>query len=177
MCVVAMPVRAEKPNLQTQLNAQLLRAAKHDTSLSDREKLFSRRCETIEKHVGFSDTPLGQSIEYSCKGMVIGVTLYAGADLGKHSPEKVAALFKEKLSNDFMTAEVFVKHDHEYGSAMAFLINGGSYTEDWADPLEALEFLDGMTAEARLIYFNNKQITSQQLVDWVKGSPPDNMKY
>ncbi len=67
------PVLAEivKPDLRTQLGAQILRAAKHDTSLTDHEKLFVHHCKTIEKYVGFSNTALDKAIEYSCNHMFL----------------------------------------------------------------------------------------------------------
>ena len=171
------PTVHAQADLQTFLGAELLRAAKHDTSMTDHEKLFVHRCATIEKHLGFSDTPLGRAIEYSCRGLVIGITLYAGKDLGKHSPEKVAGHFKSELSKQAMTSKVFIKHNHQHGTAMAFFINGKSVTADWVRPTKALKILEGIAGEARLIYFKNGQITAAQLGEWAKGRAPQQLMH
>jgi len=171
--LAAIPAHAENPGLKTILGAQLLRAADNTISADDYQKLSFNRCASLKKYVGFSDTPLGQATEYSCKGLNIGITLYAGKDLGKHSPEKVAQLFKSKLAEEAMTAEVFIKPNHEYGTVMAFFINGESYFNDYIIPMEAIKNIDTLAAEARLFYFKNEQITPHQLSEWIKyGKAP-----
>lgn len=97
----------------------ILHAAKVDKMLTDREKLFVYRCQTIAKYLVFSDTPTGKATKYSCDATV-GVAFYAGKDLGRHPPEKVAQYFIDELVKQNVKTEVFFKHDHEYGSSMAF---------------------------------------------------------
>lgn len=84
---------AAQYSFQAQLSAKLLRAARHDTSLSDKEKLTTHRCAMIEKYYMIGSTrALDQAIKASCRNLMIGVALYAGDDLGKHYPEKLANL-------------------------------------------------------------------------------------
>lgn len=168
---------SENPSLKTLLGAQLLQAMGGEITDSDYQKLSFNRCDAIKKHQGFSESPLGEAIHYSCKGLVIGIAFYAGDDLGKHAPEKVAQLFRKKLSEQNMTSDVFVKQNHRHGSVMAFFINGESYHYDWVGPLHALETLEGLSAEARLFFLKNKQITSKELEHWVKGNPPEKIFY
>ncbi|ODS23240.1 hypothetical protein AB835_09795 [Candidatus Endobugula sertula] len=126
--VLFLPVYAEdRQPLGAILGAQLIKASKGEINDGNYSDLHFNRCAAIEKYLGFTDDPLGRAIEYSCKGLVIGITLYAGKDLGKHPPEKIAQHFKNELEKHFMTSEVFIKHNHEYGSAMAFFINGETY--------------------------------------------------
>lgn len=117
------------------------------------EKMFVYRCETIEETIGFADTPTGKATEYSCAGPNIGIALYAGRDLGKHSPEKVGQYFVDEIAKFGMTAKMFIKHDHPHGSSMAFYINGESYLRDPVRPSEALKLIEAVAAESKLLLY------------------------
>lgn len=173
-CLFVTPAWAD--NLSAYLAAEILKASRHDTSLTDHEKLFEHRCDMIKKYVGYDNTPMSQAIRYSCSDLVIGIVFYAGSDLGKHSPEKVAQHFKDKLAYYGMTSEVFIKHAHNAGSSMAFFVNGEPYKGDPVGPLEAMKLLDALSADARLTYFDNGQITPQQLKEWIQSAPANKDK-
>lgn len=149
------PVQAD---LKLDINRALLREAAPDTSRTDHEKLFVYRCETIEKTIGFSKTPTGQATKYSCEEPAVGIAFYAGADLGKHPPEKVGKHFQDELAKHGMRSEIFIKHDHEYGSSMGFYINGDSWLRLPIDPLEATKKIEALAAEAKLILFTDGRI-------------------
>ena len=74
--------------------AEILRAAKAETTLTDHEKLYVHRCAMINKYVGFSDSPTSQATKHSCDVPEIGIAFFAGDDLGQHSPLKIANYFK-----------------------------------------------------------------------------------
>ena len=121
--------------------------------------LFSGyRCEVLIKLGSFSKTVTGKATEFSCQKPAIGIALYAGKDLGKHSPEKIAQYFKDELAKHNVKAEVFIKHNHEYGSSMTFYINGDSWLKKAVGALEAVDMIEGLAAEAKLVYFTNGQI-------------------
>ena len=164
---------AYSADMRTKLGAQILRAAKSDQSLTDTEKLSSHRCHMLKKHVGFTESAFSQALAFSCNNVGIGVVFYAGSDLGHHSPEKIAQAFKLKFKQQKVRAEVFIKYPHDSGSAVAFFINGQSYTADWLGVIEALDTVKHASNEAKLIYFKNKQISSEQLKKWAKGIAPN----
>lgn len=121
--------------------------------------LFSgHRCDVLIKLGGFSKTVTGKATEFSCQKPAIGIALYAGKDLGKHPPEKIAQHFIDELAKHNVKAEVFIKHNHEYGSSMTFYINGDSWLKKAVGALDAVEMIDGLAAEAKLVYFTNGQI-------------------
>ena len=163
-------------DMRTQLGATILRAAKQNTSLSDEEKLSTHRCQMLHDYVDFKDAAFGQAVDYSCRNLAFGVTFHAGNDLGRYTPENITQALKMKFKEQFINAKVFVKQPHKGGSAVAFFINGQSYTADWMNIIEALNTVSDASNEAKLIYLKNKQITSQQLGKWVKGSEPEYSK-
>ena len=131
---------------------------RHDTSRTQHEKLYVYRCESIVNSIGFSDTPTGRATKYSCDAPGVGIALYAGSDLGKHSPEKVGKYFMDALIAEGLQAEVFIKPDHEHGSSMGFYINGASWRDDAVRPSEALKLLEFLAAESKLILYNKGRL-------------------
>ena len=121
--------------------------------------LFSGyRCEVLIKLGGFSKTVTGKATEFSCQKPSIGIALYAGKDLGGNPPEKIAKYFQHELKKLGVKSEVFIKKNHEYGTSMAFYINGDSWLKEAITPRKAVEMVDGLAAEAKLVYFTNGQI-------------------
>lgn len=151
-------------DLQSDQDKALLIASQADTNLTKEEKLFKYRCPTIRKYLGFADSIMGKAIKYSCDKAEIGITLYAGKDLGNNSPEKVAQHFKNQLAKRQVKAEVFIKSDHPYGTSMGFYINGGSWLRDPVDPLKGIELLDALAADAIMILYSEGRIK-----EWPKG--------
>ena len=145
-----MPAHAD---LKTDIDGAILAGLRHDTTLTKHEKLFVYRCQSIARTIGFSETPTGRATKYSCDVPGVGIALYAGKDLGKHSPEKVGQYFVDYLAKEGVKAEVFIKPDHEYGSSMGFYINGDSWTDDPLRPSEALEDLEFLANESKLILY------------------------
>lgn len=125
---------------------------------TDYEKLFVYRCETIDETIGFADTPTGKATEYSCRAPNIGIALYAGADLGKHPPEKIAQYFVDEIAKYGVTAETFIKHDHPHGSSMEFYIDGDSWLDDPIRPSQAVEKIEALAAEAKLLLYTAGKI-------------------
>lgn len=160
-CLVALPAYAD---LQIDAARAIILAAKADTSLTDHEKLFVYRCETVTKYLGFPDTPTGKATKYSCDVPAIGIAFYAGKDLGKHPPEKIAQYFIDELAKHNLTAQVFIKHDHEYGSSMGFYINGKSWLAMPRRPSEAVKMIESLAAETKLILF-----TKGRIKEWPKS--------
>ena len=111
-CLVMSPVYAD---LQIDAARAIILAAKADKTLTDHEKLFVYRCETIVKYLGFPDTPTGKATKYSCDVPAVGIAFYAGKDLGKHPPEKIAQYFIDELAKHNVKAQAFIKHDHAHG--------------------------------------------------------------
>ena len=146
-------------DLQTDVNRMLLRESASDTSRSDYEKLFTHRCETIASTIGFSGTPTRRATKYSCDQPGVGIAFYAGSDLGKHPPEKIAQYFKDELAKFGMISEVFIKPGHAHGSSMAFYINGDSWLASPVDPLEGTKQIEALAAEAKLLLFKYGRIT------------------
>lgn len=155
-------------DLDTTINRAILEATAHDASRTNEQKLFENRCETIAATVGFEDNVTGQARRYSCEVEGVGITLYAGADLGKHPPEKVGKYFVDALAKKNLPARVFIEHDHEHGSSMAFYIDGQSWNGRAIDPLSATKQIDALVAEANLIL-----LTRGRIDQWI--STPDNV--
>ncbi|MCP5274894.1 MAG: hypothetical protein H6936_08615 [Burkholderiales bacterium] len=151
-----LPVQAD---LKEDIDRAIIRGNATDTSRTDHEKLFVYRCESIARAIGFSDTPTGRATKYSCDKPGVGIAFYAGSDLGKHPPEKVGQYFKDELAKYGMISEVFIKHGHEYGSSMAFYINGDSWLPLPVDPLEGTKQIEALAAEAKLLLFKYGRIT------------------
>lgn len=160
---------ASKPTLGTVLGAQLLKASEADSSLTVDEKLNVYRCETVKKHVGFDGTILGDALEYSCSAPVVGVVFYAGNDLGKHSPEKIAAYMEAEFAKNGVSAKVFIKPNHGHGSSASFIVRGGREVMNPIDPLSAIKNIEGFVANIKLVFFADKLITSSELGKWVKS--------
>ena len=152
-------------DLQTNEAAAILRAAKHDTSLTDHEKLFVYRCDMIRKYAGFPDTPSGNATKHSCDRPEIGIAFFAGSDLGKHSPEKIANYFKTELAKHRIKAEVFIQDNWEYGSALGFYVNGESWLKNPIPPSQAVEKIEALAAEAILILYTKGRIN-----EWPKSA-------
>ena len=162
--IAALWVSSVQADLKLDINRALLREAAPDTSRTDHEKLFVYRCETIEKTIGFSETPTGRATKFSCEEPAVGIAFYAGADLGKHPPEKVGKYFQDELAKHGMNSEVFIKHDHDYGSSMGFYINGDSWLRDPVRPSKGVEMIEALAAEAKLILLTKGRIT-----EWPKA--------
>lgn len=166
-------VRAENketPSLRAILDGEVLGAVKHDTSMTNGEKLYVHRCAIIEKHIGFDDTPIGQAMKYSCTAPVVGVAFYVGKDLGNHSPVKVANYIKAEFAKNGMVAEVFIKLGHEHGSSVTYFVEGGREILNPLPPAKAINKLEGFVAEVKLVYFKDKKITPDELGKWVKST-------
>lgn len=131
----------------------------------DYEKMFVYRCETIAETIGFADTPTGKATKYSCDQPAIGIALYAGKDLGEHKPEKVVQYFIDEIAKYGLNAESFIKHDHLSGSFMVFYINGESYLRDPIDPLSAIDLIEGLAAEAKLLLY-----TAGKFTEWPQNA-------
>ncbi len=157
-CVLALVITPAWADLDTAINRAILKATAHDTTRSDKEKLFKNRCETIEKYVGFEDSVTGQARKYSCDVPGVGIALFAGKDLGKHSPEKVGQYFVDKLTAEGLKAEVFTKPDHEYGSSMGFYIDGVTWMLKPVGPMQGIDKLDFLADEAKLILFTEGRV-------------------
>tara|TARA_R110002049_G_scaffold285233_1_gene466052 strand:+ start:21311 stop:21814 length:504 start_codon:yes stop_codon:yes gene_type:complete len=153
MALTALHAAVTHADLTTDIDGAILAGLRHDTSLTKKEKLFTYRCESIERTIGFSETPTGQATKYSCDVAGVGIALYAGNDLGKHSPEKVGRYFVDALAKDGVRAKVFIKPDHEFGSSMAFYINGDSWRDEPVDPLKGVDLIEFLAAESKLILF------------------------
>lgn len=136
----------------------LLRAAKAETSLTDKEKLGRYRCDMIRKYLGFKDTLVGKARKYSCDKPSIGIVFYVGNDLGEHSPHKIGEYFKTELAKHRATAEVFIQENWPYGSSMGFYTNGESLLSKAIRPSKAVEDIEFLAAEALLILYTEKRI-------------------
>ena len=158
-------------NLQSDHDRAILKSSEADTSLTKKEKLFRYRCQTIKKYLGFDDTATGKAIKHSCDKPEIGIALYAGDDLGEHSPEKVAEYFERELTKNNISAKVFIKHKHPYGTSMGFYINGSSWLRDPVNPLKGIELIEALAAEALLILYTEKRIK-----EWPKGAKTPSSK-
>ena len=145
-------------DLKTDMDGAILAGLRHDTSLTKHEKLFVYRCESIARAIGFSETPTGRAMKYSCDEPGVGIALYAGKDLGKHPPEKVAQYFVDELAKEGVHAEVYIKPDHEFGSSMAFYINGDSWRREPVSPADALKLLPFLADESKLLLYAGKRI-------------------
>ena len=145
-------------HLDTSMNRAILAATAEDKTRTDKQKLFENRCQTIADKVGFERSVTGAARKFSCDVIGVGITLYAGADLGKHSPENVGQYFVDALAKEGVKAEVFIKHGHEYGSSMAFYINGETWLDDSIDPHSAIERINTLIAEANLILLKRGRI-------------------
>jgi len=137
----------------------LLRSAKAETSLTDKEKLGRYRCDMIRKYLGFKDTLVGQARKYSCDEPAIGIVFYAGDDLGEHSPHKIGEYFKTELAKHRATAKVFIQENWPHGSSMGFYTNGESLLSKAIRPSKAVEDIEFLAAEALLILYTEKRIT------------------
>lgn len=149
-------------DLDTAMNRAILKATAFDTARTDKQKLFENRCATIARYVGFEKDTTGEARKYSCDVAGVGIAFYAGADLGKHPPEKVGQYFVEALAKEGVPAKVFIKRDHDYGSSMGFYVNGRSWQEEPVDPLKGTKLLEFLANESKLILF-----TEGRIQDWM----------
>ena len=147
-----------RADLTKDVNGAILAGLRDDTTRTNHEKLYVYRCESIAKSIGFSDNPTGKATKFSCDEAGVGIALYAGKDLGKHPPEKVGEYFVDMLAKEGLKAKVFIKHDHEHGSSMAFYINGASWEDDPLRPSKAVEQLDALASESKLILLTDGRI-------------------
>jgi len=141
LLITSMVASSAESFLDLDVNVAILDKSKTNKSITDHEKLFIYRYKMMEKYLGFPDTPTGKATKYSCDVPAIGIALYAGKDLGKHPPEKIAQYFIDELAKHNLTAQAFIKHDHEYGSSMAFYINGESWLSQIKRPSEAVKMI------------------------------------
>ncbi len=163
MILFAFPYSAFA-HIDTEINRQILTATKSDTSRTDKDKLFTNRCDTIKQYVGFEESISGQAREYSCNYTGVGIALYAGSDLGKHSPESVGQYFISELKKRGVSAQFFIKPDHEYGSSMAFFIDGRTWLLEPINPLEGIKDIDFLANETKLLLLKGGRIT-----EWPKS--------
>lgn len=100
----------------------------------------------------------------------MGIALYAGADLGKHSPESVAQWFETLFKKHDINAKVFIKRNVETASRMAFYASGTSLLNEPVNPVQAINKAKFLVAESKLIFFVNFQIqaTESEVNKWVK---------
>lgn len=145
-------------DLQVDQDRAILIAAAGDATLTKREKLFTYRCETIAKHIGFDDTPTGKATKHSCDVPEVGIAFFAGSDLGKHPPNKIAQYFKDELAKHQVQSEVFIQDDWQYGSAMGFYINGESWLRDPIRPSQAIKKIEALAAETLLLLHTKGKI-------------------
>lgn len=143
--------RASEVDLQTGPSAAILRAVKHDKTRTDHEKLFVYRCEIMDEVLGYEENPTGQATKHSCDHTEVGIALYAGNDLGNHTPEKVAQYLMDELKKHRVNSTVFIKHKHPYGTSMAFYINGSSWLRNPVGPMRGIELIEALAAETKLI--------------------------
>ena len=162
--LVYLQISPAQSYLDLDINIAILASAKADNSRTDYEKLFDYRCETMVRYLGFPDTPTGKATKYSCDVPAIGIALYAGKDLGKHPPEKITQYFIDELAKHNLTAQAFIKHDHDYGSSMAFYINGESWLSQIKRPSEAVKMIKTLAAETKLIL-----LTTGRIKKWPKS--------
>ena len=140
-------------DLRVRENAEIIRAAKSETSLTNHEKLYVYRCDMIRKYMGFSDTPTSRATKHSCDKTEIGIAFFAGDDLGKYSPQKIANYFKTEIAKHNINAEVFIQDDWPHGSSMGFYVNGESMIKKPLRPSQAVDQIEGFAAEALLILY------------------------
>ncbi len=152
-------------DLQTNEAAAVLRAAKSETTLTDHEKLFVYRCDMIRKYMGFPDTPSGNATKHSCDKPEIGIAFFAGSDLGKHPPEKIANYFKAELAKHRISAEIFIQDDWKYNSSMGFYVNGESWLKNPVSPSKAVDMIEALAAESLLILY-----TKGRIKEWPKAT-------
>lgn len=171
--LVALPVFADNADdhiLSGMLGNELLKAAAQDKTLSDKEKLFKYRCSMIKKYLTLTDTPTHKAVSHSCSDAVVGVSFYVGDDLGKHSPEKIAVHIENEFAKHGVSAKVFFRENKPYASRIAFMMKGGSFLYEPTDPISAINSIKSFAAEMKLLYFRDKDITSDQLKVWVKAT-------
>ncbi len=171
MCVAgaAHADKAQPNRLDLALASELLEASKSDQSISKHDKLFTKRCEVIDKYLPPTSTPIGKAMVYSCTAPAVGVAFYAGKDLGQHSPDKIAKYIEASFAKNGMLAKVFIESEHRHGSSVAMMMNGGSHLYNPMNPLEAIKNIESFAAEAKLIYFTDKKISPKELEKWVKS--------
>jgi len=160
-CLVVSPAYAD---LKTDIDQLIIRKSAADKTLTKQEKLFDYRCDMIAKYLGFPDTPTGKATKYSCDVPAVGIAFYAGKDLGKHPPEKIAQYFRDELAKHNVKAKIFIKHDHEYGSSMGFYINGDSWLGKPKRPSEGVKMIEALAAETKLIL-----LTEGRIKKWPKS--------
>ncbi|SEN38615.1 hypothetical protein [Nitrosomonas marina] len=145
-------------DLKEDIDRAIIKGNAADTSRTDHEKLFVYRCESIAKAIGFSETASGRATKYSCDQPGVGIALYAGSDLGDHSPESIGTYFKSELTKYGMNAQVFIQDNGNYGSSMGFYINGDSWLNEPVRPSRGVELIEALAAEAKLILFKRGRI-------------------
>ena len=82
----------------------------------------------------------------------IGVSIFAGQDLGEHSPEFLGTALVNSLRRRGVEAECFVHHEEmPNGTGVNFHIAGLTYSEESLSISEALnaEVMDALAAEAK----------------------------
>ena len=168
MCVV----NVAHADLREALAAELLEASKADNSMSKKEKLITQRCTAVKRYLVEDKSALRQALYYSCSAPVVGVAFYAGNDLGQHSPEKIAVYIENMFAENGMRAKVFIKHNHQSGSSVAYMIMGGRRIMNPKDPVSAISRIEGFAADAKLVFFVDGKISSSELEKWVKSESP-----
>lgn len=154
----AIPWGVFATDLQLSEASAVLQASAHITKWTKHEKLFVHRCQIMRDVMGFADTPTGKAQEYSCNETGVGIAFYAGKDLGKHPPEKIARLFRDGLAGYKVPAHVFIEHEHPHGSSMAFYINGESWLRKLVRPSKGYEMIETLAAETNLLLYEGGRI-------------------
>lgn len=145
-------------DLDAAFNRSILVALKHDTERTNKEKLFEDRCQTIIETVGFEDSITGEARKFSCDVSGVGVALYAGSDLGKHSPQKVGQYFIDKLEAEGLEANLYILDEYDHGSHMEFYVNGQSSMIYSMRPSKAIKMIDGIAADAKLVLLHEGRV-------------------
>lgn len=138
--------------IQAALDGQILDAAKAKSRLSDQDILFDRRCEMIEKYLGYDDTAMSRAMHYSCQGMQIGIAFFVGPDLDDYPPERIRQAYIERFDALGLPAEVFIDDQYQHGTNMVFFIKGECFLPERIDPVDALDQLTTISSNAKMMF-------------------------
>ena len=138
--------------VQAALDGQLVEAARPHTDLSEQDILFDRRCEMIEKYLGYDDSAMSRAMQYSCQDMQIGIAFFVGADLGDYPPERIRQAYIERFGKLGLPTEVFIEEEPEHGTNMVFFIKGECFLPERIGPVKALDQITTISANAKMMF-------------------------